>query len=138
MFNSAQNQQINPKILEEILLKPTSIWAPFSSKQFKSVIIKYNNLSTPGPDQISWKHLKAVVKNKKCLNNVVNITNTCINLNHWSPHFKKLSFIIILKPNKVSYDFPKIFQFIVLLNTLGKLIKKITGKWLQFHVISNN
>ena len=88
------------------------------------------------PDWISWKHLKVVIKNEKCLNNIINIANTCINLNHWPSHFKMLTSIIIPKPNKVLYDFPKMFWPIILLNTLEKLIKK--SEHLQFYMISNN
>jgi len=36
-----------------------------------------------------------------------------------------LSSIIISKPNKMAYNSLKMFQPIVLLNTLGKLIKKV-------------
>ena len=46
--------------------------------------------------------------------------------------------IIILKLNKVSYNFPKSFRPIILLNTLGKLIEKVISDRLQFHLISNN
>ena len=46
--------------------------------------------------------------------------------------------IVIPKPNKVLYNSPKSFRPIVLLNTLGKLIKKVIGNRLQFYVISNN
>ena len=46
--------------------------------------------------------------------------------------------IIISKPNKSSYNSPKSFRPIVLLNMLGKLIKKVIGDRLQFYVISNN
>jgi len=52
---------------------------PFSNEEFKSTVYKYNNLYISGLDWISWKHLKAVVKDKKYLNNIVNITNTYIN-----------------------------------------------------------
>jgi len=44
----------------------------------------------------------------------------------------------IPKPNKASYDLSKIFQPIILLNILGKLIKKVIRKRLQFQAISNN
>jgi len=111
---------------------------PFSNKEFKSAIIKCNNSSTPRPDYISWKHLKAVIKDERCLVNIVNIANACINISHWLSHFKKSSFIIISKPNKTSYDSPKIFCPIILLNTLERLIKKVIGERLQFHLISNN
>jgi len=49
-----------------------------------------------------------------------------------------LSSIIILKPNKASYNTPRIFWPIILLNTLGKLIEKVISERLQFQLISNN
>ena len=45
-------------------------------------INKYNNLFTSGPDRISWKYLKLIIKDNKCLKNIINITNTYINLGH--------------------------------------------------------
>jgi len=46
--------------------------------------------------------------------------------------------VIIPKPNKSLYDSPKSFRPIVLLNTLGKLIKKVIEERIQFYVIANN
>jgi len=46
--------------------------------------------------------------------------------------------IIILKLNKVAYNSLKTFQPIVLLNTLGKFIKKVISKMLQTQSISSN
>jgi len=46
--------------------------------------------------------------------------------------------IIIPKPNKASYNIPKMFRPIILLNMLGKLIKKVIGKRLQFQALSKN
>ena len=46
--------------------------------------------------------------------------------------------VIIPKPNKKSYDSPKLFRPIVLLNTVGKLIKKVIGERLQFNIASND
>jgi len=45
--------------------------------------------------------------------------------------------IIIPKPNKESYDSPKDFRPIMLLNTIGKLIEKVIGERLQFQSISD-
>ena len=42
------------------------------------------------------------------------------------------------KSNKPSYNLPKLFRPIVLLNTLGKLIKKVINNRLQFHILSNS
>jgi len=46
------------------------------------VISKCDNSSTSGPDKILWKHLKLIFKDNKCLENIINIANTCINLGH--------------------------------------------------------
>jgi len=67
--------------------------------------------------------------------NIINIANACIDHQYWPTNFKELSSIIILKHNKALYNSPKMFYPIVLLNMLGKLIKKIIGEYLQFHAI---
>jgi len=59
-------------------------------------------------------------------------------LGFWPNHFKRSSTVIIPKPNKSLYDLPKSFRPIVLLNTLGKLIEKVIGERIQFHVIAND
>jgi len=128
LFNSAQNCQINMDLLEKILNKPVTQWTPFSVKEFKSSISKYNNTSTPGPDKLSWRHLKVIINNNSCLKSFINIANACIDLEYWPSYFKMLTSIIISKPNKVSYNIPKTFRPITLLNMLGKLIEKVTGK----------
>jgi len=101
-------------------------------------INKCNNLFSPGLDRISWKYLKLVIRDNKCLNNIVNIANACINLEHWPLHFKISSSIIIPKPNKVTHDSPKSFHPIVLLKMLGKLIEKVISECLQYNLITNN
>ena len=72
------------------------------------------------------------------MKNVINLVNTCIEFGYWPSHFKTSITVVIPKPNKSSYDSPKSFRPIVLLNTLEKLIEKVIGNRLQFHLISNN
>ena len=95
-------------------------------------------MSASGSDKISWRHLKSILKQDNCLYNLINIANACILLGHWPTHFKLSSIIIILKPNKLSYNHSKSFWLIVLLNTFGKLIKKVIAKRLQFYVTKND
>jgi len=76
--------------------------------------------------------------NDNCLSKIINITDACINLGHWPKYFKIFTTIIISKPNKQSYDNPKAFRPIVLLNTLGKLIEKAIAERLQFTVAAND
>jgi len=125
-------------VLDEIINKPTSPWPPFSKEEFKITIANCNNTSIPGPDKLLWSHLKIILKDDECLNSIIYIANTCIELEYWSLHFKRSTTVIIPKPNKKSYDTPKSFRPIVLLNTIGKLIKKVIGKRLQFITAANN
>jgi len=102
------------------------------------VISKYNDLSLPGPDNLTWCHLKSIIKQDNCLVNIINIADSCINLGYWLNYFKCSLTIIIPKPNKTTYDQPKVFRPIVLLNTLGKLIERVIAERLQFTVASND
>ena len=64
-----------------------------------------------------------LIKDNKYIINFVTIANSCINLSYWPTYFKKLTLIIIPKLNRSLYNAFKMFQPIVLLNIVGKLIK---------------
>jgi len=83
---------------------------------------------TSGPDKLSWRYLKKIVKDDAYLNKFINIANACIDIGHWPSHFKVLTTIIISKPNKESYDSLKAYHPIILLNTIGKLFEKVISK----------
>jgi len=72
------------------------------------------------------------------LKKIVDIANTCILLEVWSKHFKEATSVVIPKSNKNLYNIPKLFYPIVLLNMMGKLIKKIISNCLQFHMSTNS
>ena len=74
----------------------------FSLRKSSNAINKYNNLSAPRPDHVSQKHLKVVIEDNRCLLNIINIANACINTGHWPSHFKMSFSIIILKPIKMA------------------------------------
>ena len=91
-----------------------------------------------GPDKLTWHYLKSIVNQEDYLINIINIANSYFDLGHWPNFFKLSSTIIIPKPNKISYNQPKAFRHIVLLNTLGKLIEKVIAERIQFTVTSND
>ena len=128
MFNTVLYCQVDINILDEVTNKSSSSWAPFSKEEFKSAIANCNNSSIPGPDKLSWRYLKVIFKDNDCLGNIISITNACINLGFWPSHFKRSTTVIIPKPNKTLYDSSKLFRPIVLLNMLGKLIKKVISE----------
>ena len=106
-FNSAQTREINIHVLDEIPNKPMRSWNPFSKQELINTIEKCNNSSAPGPDKLTWNHIKSIIRNEDCVFKLIDITNTCINLGYWPSHFKTSTTIIIPKPNKSVYDFSK-------------------------------
>ena len=94
-----------------------------------------SNISAPGSDYITWQYLKLILSNNTCATGILSLTNTCLLLCHWPRHFKKSVSIIIPKLSKPAYDTLKAFRPIVLLNTLGKLIKKMITRWYQFDAV---
>jgi len=137
-FNNALHCQVDVNILNEIEHKPCQPWSTFSSHEFKSAILKCSDSSAPGPNKLSWRHWKLILLNDECFSKIINIADACINLGHWPEYFKVSTTVVIPKPNKQSYDNPKAFRPIVLLNTLGKLIEKVITERLQFTVAANN
>ena len=85
-----------------------------------------------------WSHVKSIIRNKDCICKFIDIANSYINLGHWLSHFKTSTTVVIPKPNKASFNSPKSYHSIVLLNTIRKLFEKMIGERLQFHMISNS
>jgi len=137
-FNIALHHQVDINILNEVAEKLPFSWTLFSKEEFMRAIANCNNFSIPGPDKLSWSHLKTILNDDGCLSKIICIANSCINLGFWPSHFKRSMTVVISKPNKQSYDFPKSFRLIVLLNMVGKLIEKVISKRIQFHITSNN
>ena len=81
-FNTALNCQVDLNIINKIEHKPSQDWYPFSKEEFKSAISKCSDTSAPGPDKLTWCHLKFIIKNDSCLTNIVNIADSCINLGY--------------------------------------------------------
>ena len=127
-FNTTFYQQIDIDVLDKIVDKSSSSQAPFSKEEFRNAITNCSNSSTLGPDKLSWNHFKIIIKDDKCLSNIISIANTYIDLGYQPAYFKRSIMIVIPKPNKQLYDFSKLFRPIVLLNTVGKLIKKVIGE----------
>jgi len=113
-------------------------WPTFSKEEFILALANCNNSSASGPDKLSWSHLKTIFKDDNYLNVIIRIANACIEVGYWPLHFKRSTTVIIPKPNKKSYNSPKAFRPIVLLNTVGKLIEKVIRERLQFNTASND
>ena len=103
-YNSAENRLVNTRLLNEIPQADSIEWLPFSSQEFRDAIAKYSLSSTPGPDHILWRHLKALISYNTCLEKLVHIANIYITLEYWPSHFKLANSVVIPKPNKTSHN----------------------------------
>jgi len=121
---------VNTHFLDETPDKPTTEWNSFSKIELIEAIKKYNNLSAPGLDKLTWSHIKSIIRNNNCICKFIDIANAYIELDYWPSHFKISTIVIIPKPNKAIFNSPKSYQPIVLLNTIGKLFKKMIGECL--------
>ena len=137
-FNTALYYQVDVHILNEITDKPISSWPTLSKEEFRLALANCNNSFAPGPNKLSWSHLKIIFKDDNCLNVITSITNACIEVRYWPLHFKRSTTVVIPKPNKKLYNSSKAFRPIVLLNTVSKLIEKVIGECLQFNMASND
>jgi len=108
-YNSAENRPINASFLNKIPQANQILWPLFLKQEFKDAIAKCSSLSTPSLDHISWRHLKSLITNDRCLQKIVQIANTCIDLEFWPSHFKLSNTVVIPKPNKSNYNSPKSF-----------------------------
>ena len=53
LFNTAQFCQVDEIVLNELNLYQAALCLLFLEEEFTSTIVKYNNLSAPGPDNLS-------------------------------------------------------------------------------------
>jgi len=128
IFNKTQDRRVDFSLLDKIQDKKSEVWVPFSKVEFRNVIYNYNNFSTSRPDKLLWYHLKIIVNDSVYLSKIIDTANMCFDIGFWPSHFKTSISIIIPKPNKESYDSPKSFRPIVLLNIISKLIEKVIGE----------
>jgi len=134
-YNSASGQDVDLSVLDPLPTLQERDWPPFSALELTDALVSCSSRSSPGPDHITWVHLKVILESHKAIQILLDLANACIRVGHWPKHFKDSISVIILKPGKPSYSTPKSFRPIVLLNTIGKLIKKMISNHLQFDMI---
>ncbi|CAA7269041.1 unnamed protein product [Cyclocybe aegerita] len=137
-YNSASGCEYNASVLDELPDEPVREWADFSEHELLSALKGCSNSSAPGPDHITWVHLKELLKDKHVLALFIVLANACLRVGHWLHIFKESLLVIVPKPNKPSYAVPKAFRPIVLLITFGKLIEKMIANRIQFDAVKHD
>ncbi|CAA7258924.1 unnamed protein product [Cyclocybe aegerita] len=90
--------------------EPVREWADFSEHELLSALKGCSNSSAPGPDHVTWVHLKELLKDKHVLALFIVLANACLRVGHWPRIFKESLSVIVPKPNKPSYAVPKAFR----------------------------
>ncbi|KAF8626740.1 hypothetical protein AX14_011433 [Amanita brunnescens Koide BX004] len=96
-----------------------------------------SNSSAPGPDNVTWHHIKAIFDMEGVGEAICLMFNNICDTGLWPRWFKESVSVIIPKPKKSDYTAPKSYRPIALLNTLGKLLTKVIANRLQFDAAAN-
>ncbi|KAF8689775.1 hypothetical protein AX14_003166 [Amanita brunnescens Koide BX004] len=109
-----------------------------SQKEIWDALCPTTNSSAPGPDHVTWRHLKLALSIPETDMAVMTLFNKVCATGVWPSHFKESVSVIIPKPNKPDYTIPKAYRPIALLNTLGKLLTKVLTNRLQHDAAEHN
>ncbi|KAF8679374.1 hypothetical protein AX14_004560 [Amanita brunnescens Koide BX004] len=131
-FSSAINNEVDNDFINAIPQLDTRVWPPISIAEIKDMLSLTSNCSAPGPDNITWHHIKAIFEMEGVSHAVCLLFNNVCSLGIWPHWFKESISVIIPKPKKLDYTVPKAYRPIALLNTLGKLLTKVIANRLQF------
>ncbi|KAF8670802.1 hypothetical protein AX14_005792 [Amanita brunnescens Koide BX004] len=95
------------------------------------MLVKTSNASAPGPDNVTWHHIKQISNADGVLDAMCLMFNKVCSSGSWPSWFTESLSVIIPKPKKVDYTVPKSYHPIALLNTTGTLLTKIIANRMQ-------
>ncbi|KAF8641368.1 hypothetical protein AX14_009898, partial [Amanita brunnescens Koide BX004] len=90
-----------------------------------------SNASAPGPDNLTWHHIKQIIGMDGVLEALCRLFNNICSSGTWPKWLSESMSVIIPKPKKVDYTIPKAYRPIALLNTIGKLLTKVIAHRMQ-------
>ncbi|KAF8703070.1 hypothetical protein AX14_014236 [Amanita brunnescens Koide BX004] len=130
-FSSAADNSVSETFLASIPQVPQRLWPLISPHEISEMLALTSNSSAPGPDHITWYHLKQILSQEQVLEAVCLMFNNVCSSSTWPSWFKESTSVIIPKPKKLDYSVPKAYRPIALLNTLSKLLTKIIAHRMQ-------
>ena len=128
---SAAESRISWTAINDIPQRPERSFPLISLKELWDALRPTTNSSAPGPDHVTWRHVKLALSFPETDTSLVKLFNNVCRMGVWPTHFKDSFSVIIPKPNKSDYTIPKSYRPIALLNTIGKLLTKILANRLQ-------
>ncbi|KAF8692346.1 hypothetical protein AX14_002571 [Amanita brunnescens Koide BX004] len=128
---SAATEHVSWEAIERIPQHAVRDFPLISLKEIWDALRPTTNSSAPGPDHVTWRHLKRALSLPDTDAALARLFNNVCHEGTWPSYFKDSQSVIIPKPNKPDYSVPKAYRPIALLNTLGKLLTKILANRLQ-------
>ncbi|KAF8689725.1 hypothetical protein AX14_003194 [Amanita brunnescens Koide BX004] len=128
---STAAEHVSWAAIDKIPQRPERSFPLISLKELWDALRPTTNSSAPGPDHVTWRHLKLALSIPDTDAALVRLYNNVCREGIWPSHFKDSYSVIIPKPNKPDYTIPKAYRPIALLNTMGKLLTKILANRLQ-------
>ena len=115
--------------LSDVNLSAYSDYFLVSQEEITSALAKSSSSAANGPDTISYGVWKKV--HKSCPALLMNLIGPLLQYGHHPSSLKKANGVVLDKPGKASYDSPVPFRIIVLLETLSKIVKRVTASRLS-------
>ena len=94
-----------------------------------ALLSQIRDTAAPGPDTISYDVWKKI--HRSCPDLLTNLIGPLLQYGHHSSSLKKANGVVLDKPGKASYDSPASFRVIVLLETLSKIVERVTASRLS-------
>ncbi|KAF8621425.1 hypothetical protein AX15_007805, partial [Amanita polypyramis BW_CC] len=123
-LGTKQHTNINWNMISDLPPHATREWNDISSFKIQEAIKKTSNNSALGYSNISWCHLKILLKDAEFILAITTLYNDILRESVWPNEFKIANTVVIPKPKRDDYSKPKNFQPIALLDCVGKLLSK--------------
>ncbi|KAF8659075.1 hypothetical protein AX14_007659 [Amanita brunnescens Koide BX004] len=130
-FSLAADNSVSETFLASIPQIPQRSRPLILPHEIGEMLALTSNSSAPGPNHITWSHLKQILNQEQVLDAVCLMFNNVCSSSTWPSWFKESTSVIIPKPKKPDYSVPKAYRPIALLNTLGKLLTKVIANRMQ-------
>ena len=118
-----------PPTLADVNLTPYSDYFPVSQEEIATALAKSSSSAAPGPDSISYGVWKKV--HKSCPALLTDLIGPLLQYGHHPSSLKKSNGVVLDKSGKASYDSPASFRVIVPLDTLSKIVERVTASRLS-------
>jgi hypothetical protein len=94
-YNAASRWQVDLSILDDLDSLPKRDWVGFSSHEMFDVLSACLSCSAPGPDHVTWTHLKRILLDSIVSGKILSLADVFLQVGYWLSHFFFLFFFII-------------------------------------------